>query len=370
MRLNASGPADSVVLDASTFRTGGYREHSAARRDQVNGKWQHDVSRDTRFSLVVNSLDQPLSQDPLGLTRDQFEANPQQAVALAKTQNAGKTVLQQQIGGVLEQRLGDNTELSARLYFGQRDLDNALSIPPAAQTAATASGGIVSFQRGYMGLAAQVSHAVKFGDGWALRLVGGVEADESNEDRQGYLNTAGVQGALKRDEFNQADNRDVFVQASLDLGPQWTATAGLRSSRVKFRSTDNFIVAGNPDDSGSVSYSATSPVVGLTWRASPTLNLYANAGRGFETPTFTELSYRPNGLTGLNTDLLASRSRHAELGAKWKLAEGHRVDVALFDITTRDEIVVNTNAGGRSTFKNAGKTRRYGAELSYLGSPG
>jgi len=159
----------------------------------------------------------------------------------------------------------------------------------------------------------------------------------------------------------------VFAQAGYDFSADWTATAGVRSSHVRFRSADNFIIPGNTDDSGSLSYSATSPVLGVSWRASPTLNVYVNAGKGFETPTFTELSYRPGGLTGLNTDLKASTSRHAELGAKWKLADGHRLDAALFDITTRDEIVVDTNTGGRSTFKNAGRTSRRGAELSYLG---
>ena len=97
----------------------------------------------------------------------------------------------------------------------------------------------------------------------------------------------------------------------------------MRASRVKFSSVDHFIVAGNPDDSGGVNYSATSPVLGVAWRASPTLNLYANAGQGFETPTFTELAYRPVG-TGLNTDLRASRGRHAEIGAKWRTARGDR----------------------------------------------
>jgi iron complex outermembrane receptor protein len=367
LKFTAGNATDAVSLDASTFRTDGYREHSQARRDQINGKWQHDVGPDTRFSVVVNSLSQPLSLDPLGLTRAQWEANPQQAVALAKTQDARKTVLQDQIGTVLEQRLGEATQLTARLYFGQRDLDNALSIPPAAQAPVTSSGGIVSFSRSYVGFGAQLSHTVKLGDGQALRLVGGVDVDQSDEDRKGFINNGGVQGALKRDERNKADNRDAFAQAGYDFNSDWTATAGVRSSHVRFRSADNFIVAGNPDDSGSLSYSATSPVLGVSWRASPTLNVYVNAGKGFETPTFTELSYRPGGLTGLNTDLKASTSRHTELGAKWKLADGHRLDTALFDITTRDEIVVDTNAGGRSTFKNAGRTNRRGAELSYLG---
>lgn len=52
---------------------------------------------------------------------------------------------------------------------------------------------------------------------------------------------------------------------------------------------------------------------------------------------------------------------------KWKIATGHRLDLAVFDITTRNEIVVDTNAGGRTTFKNAGRTTRRGAEFQYLG---
>ena len=373
-----SGATDGVVLDASHYRTDGYREHSQARRDQINGKWDHELGRDTRMSLIVNVLDQPLSLDPLGLNRAQWEADPRQAVAIAKTQDARKSVAQQQVGGVLEQRLGEATSLTARLYFGTRDLDNALSVPLAAQQSDTSAGGIVSFSRGYWGLGTQLSHRVELDEGRALRIVGGVELDRMIEDRKGFINNAGVQGALKRDEHNTVENNDVFVQAAFDLGPRITATAGVRSSRVKFRSRDFFIIPagttsptapGNPDDSGGVDYSATNPVLGLTWRASPSLNVYANAGRGFETPTFTELAYRPVG-TGLNTDLRASRSRHAEIGAKWKIADGHRLDTAVFDIGTNDEIVVDTNAGGRSTFKNAGRTTRRGVELQYLGKLG
>jgi iron complex outermembrane receptor protein len=368
-KFAASGATDAIVLDTSHYRTDGYREHSQARRDQLNGKWEHEASRDTRVSVVVNVLDQPLSLDPLGLTRAQWEADPTQAVALATAQDARKTVAQQQIGGVLEQRLGDATALTARLYFGTRELDNALSIPLAAQQAVTSSGGIVSFTRGYWGLGAQLSHEVRLGEGRALRLVGGIELDRMNEDRLGYINDGGVPGELKRDERNTVENNDLFVQAAFDLSPKVTATAGARSSKVRFRSVDHFIVPGNPDDSGGVDYNATNPVLGLTWRASPNLNVYANAGRGFETPTFTELAYRPVG-TGLNTDLRASRSRHAEVGAKWKIAAAHRLDAAVFDIRTNDEIVVDTNAGGRSTFKNAGRTTRRGVELQYLGQLG
>ena len=40
-------------------------------------------------------------------------------------------------------------------------------------------------------------------------------------------------------------------------------------------------------------------------------------------------------------------------------------NAALFQTSTRDEIVTQTNSGGRSTFQNAGATRRRGLELAW-----
>ncbi len=44
-----------------------------------------------------------------------------------------------------------------------------------------------------------------------------------------------------------------------------------------------------------------------------------------------------------------------------------RIKFALFRIDVTDEIVVDTNSGGRSTFKNASKTQREGIELAWDG---
>lgn len=137
LSFGASGAADEVLLDASHFRTDGYREHSRAERTQLNAKWEHRFGTDSRVTLAVNSLDQPNSLDPLGLTRAQWQANPEQAVAIAKSQDARKSVAQDQLGVVLEQAFGNATTLSMRVYGGSRVLDNALSIPPAAQAPPT-----------------------------------------------------------------------------------------------------------------------------------------------------------------------------------------------------------------------------------------
>ena len=352
------------TVDASRFDTHGYRDHSAARRDQLNAKWSWQAAPATRVDFVVNALDQPEALDPLGLTRAQFESNPRQAPAVAFTQDASKVVRQQQAGLVLDHALGADASLTGRVHAGTRSLDNKLSIPLAAQLPATSSGGIVSFDRDYQGAALQLSKRFTLGTNMTGRVLAGVEHDRMKDDRQGYLNNAGVRGELRRDEDDRVANTDALLQMTLD-GGRWSAVAGVRASRVDFDTRDRYVAPGNPDDSGTVGYRAANPVAGFTWHASPGLNLYANAGRGFETPTFTELAYR-NNASGLNTALAASRGDHVELGAKWR-AETQLIDVAAFDIRTRDEIVVDTNVGGRSTFRNAGRTTRRGAEVAYVG---
>jgi iron complex outermembrane receptor protein len=56
---------------------------------------------------------------------------------------------------------------------------------------------------------------------------------------------------------------------------------------------------------------------------------------------------------------------HREIGIKTLLGDNGRVNAALFRIDVTDEIVVNSNAGGRSDFKNVPGTRREGVELGW-----
>ena len=106
------------------------------------------------------------------------------------------------------------------------------------------------------------------------------------------------------------------------------------------------------------------PVASLRYQATPDLALYGSIGRGFETPTLNELSYRAGGASGLNFALRPSVNDSVEVGAKARLGGG-LLTAALFQTRTRDEIVTDTNSGGRATFQNAGRTRRNGFELAW-----
>jgi hypothetical protein len=94
------------------------------------------------------------------------------------------------------------------------------------------------------------------------------------------------------------------------------------------------------------------------------LNVYFSYGQGFETPTFAELAYKPTG-PGLNFNLDPATSTAYELGLKWLPAPTQRLNLAVFTAQTKQEIVVNTATGGRTTYANAGRTERRGVEAEW-----
>jgi len=353
-------------VQGSRFETDGFRPHSEARRELANVRvgWRGELDS---LLLTVNSLDQP-AQDPLGLSRAQFDADPYQTTPQATQFDTRKTVTQTQFGAQWKHRfssLGALQDSEISLYSGKRGTTQWQAIAPATQANPAHPGGVIDFDREYFGVDARLIWR------WErAQVVAGVSADQQNEDRRGFENFTGtppnqqlgVTGVLRRKEDNRVRSTDLYAQAEVGLTGAFTATLGARTGKLLVSSSDGYLA--NGDDSGSLKFRYTNPVAALQWKPNASLNVYLSAGRGFESPTLTELAYRPDGLAGPNTALRPQRSRQVELGAKWRdAALGLGVDLAVFRANTSDEISVQTNAGGRSTFQNVGATRRQGVEL-------
>lgn len=360
------------VIDTSRFQTDGYRVHSAARRDQLNAKISTHSPVGTKYTLLLNSLDQPYAEDPQGLTRAQMESNPQQASAAAVAQDAGGSKAQTHLGLNVVHPLSANDSLQAVGWLGSRESYGVLSTPFNAAPVIKGSGGIAVIDRNFFGVDLRWTHKTPTPTG-ALTTTMGLTYEGMKDVRTGFENRAGLQGVLRRDEDNLASSSDQYLQAEWNLGPNWILSGGLRQSRVSFVNNDRYIRTtgvGNPDDSGSVTYSNTSPVLGVVYHLTPLVNLYANAGRGFETPTFIELAYRSGGVSGLNFSLRPATSVNYEAGMKALLGDNTQVNLAVFNIRTDREIVVDSSAFGRTVYANAGKTERNGLELSVNGTLG
>ncbi len=365
VNLRGSGDAIGYNVDLTHFETDGYREHSAARRESANAKVTWQVTAGGKLTLLANTVSLPEAQDPLGLTRAQFDADPRQATAVALQFNTRKTVEQLQAGAIWDHAIGSEHTLRVLAYAGAREVEQFLAIPPGAQANPLQAGGNIDLDGDYDGVDARWT--------WtrgAFEITGGASAESQDLVRRGYTNfsgsTLGVRGILRRDEDNRVRNVDQYAQASWRFTDAWSLLAGVRHSEVRFRVADRYITAGNPDDSGRRDYSATTPVLGLLLRANDNATLYATWGKGFETPTFAELGYRNDGGSGLNFGLEPARSRNAELGAKLRFGDAIESNLAIFRADTDDEIAVATNVGGRSSFQNIGSARRQGIEGSLL----
>ncbi len=354
-RFGGDAQCVNYLVSASRYETDGFRDHSAATREQFNAKVKVNTGVGT-LTLVANALDQPDTQDPLGLTRAQFQANPRQVDSSAIAFDTRKSIRQKQGGAVYELPLSAVDALSSRLYVGARRVVQYLGQDGDTPLGA---GGVVDLDRTFGGAGLRWTRQLA-----TLTFSAGADLDRLEETRRGYVNRAGVQGALRRDEDDTVENTDVFVQAEWRPTEAWVLSGGARHSRVRFESRDHYVTGVNPDDSGSLTFQRTVPVAGLLFKASERLHLYANAGAGFETPTFAELAYRPGRATGLNFDLRPARNRQYEAGAKARPAPGIRVNAALFRTETEDEIVTNASSGGRTDFKNASRTLRDGIELA------
>jgi iron complex outermembrane receptor protein len=381
-QLKASGQRGGLnyVLDASDFRTDGYRDHSAAERKTYNGKLRFKLDDASTLTFVVNDMNTPEAQDPLGLTRGQYNQNPRQAGDNAVTYNARKYIDQHQIGLNYERRLSPSDTIASTFYYGRRDTVQFQAITAAIQAGtegislARNPGGIIDLARNYGGVDLRWTHRASMAGGPAQVTVG-VNYENVDEVRKGFNNftgpftaplSLGEYGALRRNEDNRVFNFDQYIQGQWEPSERWLILAGVRNSTVKVDSHDNYVVPGNIDDSGSVRYSATNPAAGITFKASNAVNIYASYGQGFETPTTNELSYRSsNGsIPGLNFGLKASKSDHYEVGAKAILSSDVRVNAALFQVKTQDEIATLSNTSGRSVFQNVPGTKRDGFELS------
>jgi iron complex outermembrane receptor protein len=323
------------------------------------------------LSVIANVVETPSVQDPLGLTRAQLAADPRQAGVGAIQYNTRKSLDQEQLGAVYDDKLSANDELSATLYTGHRATTQFQAIPQITQQKAPLyPGGVIDLDRAFWGFDAHLTDTRQI-YGSPLQVVAGFNYDDLAEARKGYLNYSGaqlgVEGALRRDESNTVYDVDQYVQAQWDPDARWRLIAGVRNNLVEVSSHGHLPVIDDADS--SVRYSALNPVAGITFRANSVLNVYGSYGKGFETPTLNDLAYRSvdGSLPGLNFGLKPARSDNFEAGLK-AASEHVRAELAAFYVKTQDELAVLQNSGGRTVSQNIGETNRRGMELAVDGN--
>ncbi|HGE6398328.1 TPA: TonB-dependent receptor PqqU [Klebsiella pneumoniae] len=360
-----AGDVDYTV-STNRFTTHGYRDHSGARKNLANARLGVRINDVSKLTLLLNSVDIK-ANDAGGLTADEWRDNPRQSPR-GDQYNTRKNTRQTQAGLRYERQLSAQDDLSVMMYAGERETTQFQSIPRAPQLKPSHAGGVIDLTRHYQGIDTRLTHR---GELLApVTLTAGLDYENMSERRKGYENFVmvngapqyGEQGALRRNERNLMWNVDPYLQTQWQLTDKLSLDAGVRYSSVWFDSNDYYITPGNGDDSGDASYHKWLPAGSLKYALTDAWNVYLSAGRGFETPTINELSYRSDNQSGLNFGLKPSTNDTVEIGSKTRIGNG-LFTAALFQTNTDNEIVVDSSSGGRTSYKNAGKTRRQGMEL-------
>ncbi|MDS0491720.1 TonB-dependent receptor [Klebsiella pneumoniae] len=360
-----AGDVDYTV-STNRFTTHGYRDHSGARKNLANARLGVRINDVSKLTLLLNSVDIK-ANDAGGLTADEWRDNPRQSPR-GDQYNTRKNTRQTQAGLRYERQLSAQDDLSVMMYAGERETTQFQSIPRAPQLKPSHAGGVIDLTRHYQGIDTRLTHRGELLV--PVTLTAGLDYENMSERRKGYENFVmvngapqyGEQGALRRNERNLMWNVDPYLQTQWQLTDKLSLNAGVRYSSVWFDSNDYYITPGNGDDSGDASYHKWLPAGSLKYALTDAWNVYLSAGRGFETPTINELSYRSDNQSGLNFGLKPSTNDTVEIGSKTRIGNG-LFTAALFQTNTDNEIVVDSSSGGRTSYKNAGKTRRQGMEL-------
>jgi iron complex outermembrane receptor protein len=367
----ARGTLGQLGYTSSVTRTvgRGWRDYSDQRATRAALRLVHAHEAGSAvpgLTLAARLNDVSLAESPGALTRAQMDSDPRMADPLSVRKQAGKTVRQGDLALGLAQPLARGLALDATVYGSVRTLENPLAF--AVVNVDRTSGGATARLSGEGAVA---RHAARF--------TAGADVQWQNDDRQEYENCVDAAaatatcptplartGGVRKDQRELVSSVGPFVRGELALAPSLLASAGVRADAVRFQVRDRLVSATNADDSGDRTLHALSPAVGLVWRATPLASIYTTLSTSFETPTTTELGNKPDGSAGFNPDLEPQRATSVELGAKGLLsAAALRWEAALFRTNARDELVPFDIPGGqgRRYFRNAGLTRRTGAEL-------
>ena len=365
-QIKAGGQVDKLnyMVNGSQLLLDGYRDLSELEHTMLNSKFGYALDDSSSLTLLFNLVDSPLANDPGGLTLADATANPRQAHSRNISSNAGESLSQQRLGLVYEKAFNDQHRITLRNYYLWRDFQNFL--PIGSHIPFVEHDGVVEFDRFFYGAGAQYNYDGSLA-GRPNRFTAGFDIDIQGDDRQRYINNAGVKGNLSFDQLEEAEALGFYFRDEIDLVERLTLTFGGRYDIVNLSVGDRTLSNGN--QSSELEFEEFSPTVGLSFNILPGLYLYGNFATSFETPTFTELA---NPTRSLNVNLggfnnvSAQTAESFEIGAKGRLLD-NRVyfDLAYYTMQVNDEITNVSNQGSRGYFENA-DTSRDGLEATLV----
>jgi outer membrane receptor protein involved in Fe transport len=161
----------------------------------------------------------------------------------------------------------------------------------------------------------------------------------------------------------------------MTFASRWRVTLSGRFNRTTIDNRDRIVPGGGPGSlDGEQTFGRFNPAAGITFSPSASTTLYASYGEGSRAPSSIELGCAdpadpcklPNAMAG-DPPLKQVVTRTVEGGIRGGVAKGDRFgwSAGAFRAENSDDILfVSSSSTGFGYFKNFGRTRRQGVELS------
>ena len=341
-QLNTSlkGEKTVALLHINRTKTDGFRQNSGFEQTLFNTKIKHRLSSKSTLQLQLNYTDSPRAEDAGGITLEDTEADWSQARQRNVAYDTYESVNQFKSGLRWQQDWGDQWNLDTYGFYTFRDFYGKLPFE---------NGGIIDLTRNYFGFGSRLNY-IQDKHRWQI----GIETAQQADQRDRYLNLNGAQGSLS---FSQLESFGSFGIYILDE---------VRWEKVLLRTSLRYddLRLGADSVSEDQTYQVLNPSVGLSYEVASQHRLFADFSSSFETPALSELSANPSGAEGLNLELEPARALNYELGWKGLWAK-IRMEANVFFIESTNEILPYELEAfpGRSFYRNAGATQRWGVEV-------
>lgn len=362
--IGGSGRRTDYRISGSFEETGGFRENADGELSRFEANLGVDLGRGRRMRLsafqaaadlgnpgAVTLADFDRHDDAAPFNGDDFTDARQGQLSLNYTQS----------------ELGPFS-LAANLFV-RDDKRDALT---TGRSAPAFGGFFTALEGDTLGTTVQLTLR-RGAESRPNRLTFGAEWLDGDVDATGIstpTNDPGMIDPVNLASLNRTSRRTLgfYIQEQWQPSPSWVLEAGLRydDDEVGYRET-----VPDPTLDATTAFSELSVKAGAVWiPGDGRHSVYASYGEGFLPPTAEQLAAFP--LFGSNADLEPEDSRSYELGARTAFGDGLDLDLALFVIDTRDEIIFDPGSplGLFGANVNAGQTRRRGAELAFRGPAG
>jgi iron complex outermembrane receptor protein len=359
LQVKAGGQTGRLgyLVNVSHLEMDGYRDYSGVQHSLINSKFRYDLDADSNIQLIANAVNSPYAEDAGGVTLADIAADRTGAQARNLSSNAGETFDAQRLGLVYNRQLDASSDLTVRTYTSWKEFSAFL--PIGTHIPFVGDDGSIAYDRHFFGGGFRYTRRGELG-GLDNSFTIGADADYQRDDRQRYLNNAGVRGDLTFNQEEEAEARGIYFRNETALNDTISLSVGGRYDNIDLSVNDLYLA--NEDQSASLSFNEFSPSVGLLIRANDQTSLYANYSSSFETPSFTELGGPAQDFTvslGGFSNVNAQTADSFEVGAKGTFADGDvYYDLALYTMDVEDEIVNVTSISNRAFFENADTDRR------------